>query len=168
MYELVRVRVRVRVMLGIGSRGSCRQSFVVLGILPLLSQYIFSLLCYMVNNIHLFSFLSDIHDRDMRLSLNLNLYQPSAQRASYLKGTYYMGIVVFNNLPVPITRLYFNPTAFKRTLKKFLCDHSFYTLDEYFNYIWLYSILVFVWVFVWVLVWVLVCICLFYYYYYYC
>jgi hypothetical protein len=53
-----------------------------------------------------------------------------------------MGIVVFNNLPVPIKRLYDNPTAFKRVLKKFLSDHSFYTLDEYFNYIWLYSILV--------------------------
>jgi hypothetical protein len=41
--------------------------------------------------------------------------------------------VVFNNLPVPIKRLYDNPTAFKRALKKFLCDHSFYTLDEYLN-----------------------------------
>jgi hypothetical protein len=41
----------IRVMLGIGSRDSCRQSFVVLGILLLLSQYIFSLLCYVVNNI---------------------------------------------------------------------------------------------------------------------
>jgi hypothetical protein len=30
--------------------------------------------------------------------------------------------------------LYDNPTAFKLALKKFLCDHSFYTLDEYINY----------------------------------
>jgi hypothetical protein len=133
--NVFRVQKRVtRVMLGIGSHDSCRRSFVVLGVLPLLSQYIFSLLCYMVNNIHLFS-LSDIHDRDMRLSSNLNLYQPSAQRASYLKGTYYMGIVAFNNLPAPIKRLYDNPTAFKRALKKFLCDHSFCTLNEYLNYI---------------------------------
>jgi hypothetical protein len=41
---------------------------------------------------------------------------------------------VFNNLPVSIKRLYDNPTAIKLALKIFLCDHSFYTLDEYFNY----------------------------------
>jgi hypothetical protein len=45
-----------------------------------------------------------------------------------------MGIVVFNNLPVPIKRLYDNPIAFKLALKRFLYDHPFYTLDEYFNY----------------------------------
>jgi hypothetical protein len=83
---------------------------------------------------HSFSFLSDVHNRDTRQSFNLNLYQPSALRASYLKGTYYMGIVIFNNLPVPIKRLYDNPIAFKLALKRFLYDHSFYTLDEYFNY----------------------------------
>jgi hypothetical protein len=63
------------------------------------------------------------------------LYQPSAQRASYLKGTYYMSIVEFNNLPVSIKRLYDNPTAFKLVVKIFLCDYSFYTSDEYFNYV---------------------------------
>jgi hypothetical protein len=75
-------------------------------------------LSYMVNNIHLFPFLSDIHNRDIRQRSNLNLYQPSAQRA-YLKGTYYMSTVVFNNLPVSIKRIYDNPTAFKRALKIF-------------------------------------------------
>jgi hypothetical protein len=56
-----------------------------------------------------------------------------------------MDIVVFNNLPVPIKRMYDNLTAFKRALKKFLGHHSFYTLDEYLNlsdcfpfwYVWL-------------------------------
>jgi hypothetical protein len=133
--NVFRVQKRaIRVMLGIGSRDSCRKSFVALGILPFPSQYIFSLLSYVVKNIHSFTFLSEVHDRDTRQSFNLNLYQPSAQRASYLKGTYYMGILMFNNLPVPIKRLYDNPTAFKLALKKFLCDHSFYTLDEYINY----------------------------------
>jgi hypothetical protein len=45
-----------------------------------------------------------------------------------------MGIRVLNNLPVTIEELYNNPTAFKWVLNKFLCEHSFYTLDEYFNY----------------------------------
>jgi hypothetical protein len=45
-----------------------------------------------------------------------------------------MGIRVFNNLPVSIKQFYNNPIDFKLALKKFLCDHSFYTLDEYFYY----------------------------------
>jgi hypothetical protein len=43
-----------------------------------------------------------------------------------------MGIRVFNDLPVSIKKLYNNPIAFKWVLNKFLCEHSFYTLDEYF------------------------------------
>jgi hypothetical protein len=45
-----------------------------------------------------------------------------------------MGIRVFNNLPVSIKQLYNNPIHFKLALKKFLCNHSVYTLDEYFDY----------------------------------
>jgi hypothetical protein len=44
-----------------------------------------------------------------------------------------MAIRVFNNLPVSIKQLYNNPIDFKLALKEFLCDHSFYTLDEYFD-----------------------------------
>jgi hypothetical protein len=38
------------------------------------------------------------------------------------------------HVPVSIKQLYNNPIDFKLALKKFLCDHSFYTLDEYFDY----------------------------------
>jgi hypothetical protein len=44
-----------------------------------------------------------------------------------------MGIRVFNNLPVFIKKVYNNPIDFKLALKGFLCNHSFYTLDEYFD-----------------------------------
>jgi hypothetical protein len=45
-----------------------------------------------------------------------------------------MGIRVFNNLAVSIKKLHNNPIALKWVLNKFLREHSFYTLDEYFNY----------------------------------
>jgi 4-hydroxybenzoate polyprenyltransferase len=51
----------------------------------------------------------------------------------YLKGAYYMGIRVFNNPPVLIKQLYNNPIDFKLAVKGFLGNHSFYTLDEYFD-----------------------------------
>jgi hypothetical protein len=111
-----------------------RVRFITLGILPLQSQYIYSLLSYMVNNMDSYQFIFDIHNRNTRQGYNFNLHQPSAHRSLYLKGAYYMGIRVFNNLPVSIKQLYNNPIGFKLALKKFLCHHSFYTLDEYFDY----------------------------------
>jgi hypothetical protein len=44
-----------------------------------------------------------------------------------------MGIRVFNNLPVFIKQLDNNPIDLKLALKGFLGNHSFYTLDEYFD-----------------------------------
>jgi hypothetical protein len=78
----------------------------------------------MINNMHSYQSVSDVHNRDTRQGCNFNLYQPSAHRALYLKGAYYMGIRVFNNLPVSTKKLYNNPIAFKEVLNKFLCEHS--------------------------------------------
>jgi hypothetical protein len=123
----------LRIMMGIGSRDSCRQLFITLGILPLQSQYIYSLLSYMVNNMDSYQFISDTHNRNTRQGCNFNPHQPLAHRSLYLKGAYYMGIRVFNNLPVLIKQLYNNPIDFKLAVKVFLGNHSFYTLDEYFD-----------------------------------
>jgi hypothetical protein len=110
------------------------QSFIVLSILPLQSQYIFSLLCYMINNMHSYQFVSDVHNRVTRQGCNFNLYQPSAHPALYLKWAYYVGIrVLNNNLPVSIKKLNNNPVAFKWVLNTFLCEHSFYTLMSLVN-----------------------------------
>jgi hypothetical protein len=88
----------------------------------------------MINNMHSYQFVSDVHNRDTRQGCNFNIHQPSAHRALYFKEACCMDIRIINNLPVSIKKLYNNPIAFKRVLNKFLCEHSFYTLDEYFNY----------------------------------
>jgi len=46
----------IRIMVGCRSRASCRNLFRELEILPLASQYIYSLLLFVVNNINLFLF----------------------------------------------------------------------------------------------------------------
>jgi hypothetical protein len=56
----------LRIMAGIGNRDSCRQLFKTLRILPLQSQYIYSLLCFLVNNMDSYQFLSDTHSRNTR------------------------------------------------------------------------------------------------------
>ena len=114
------------------NRNSCRQLFKTLKILPLLSQYIYSLLCFVINNMDQYQFISDVHNRYTRQGFNLNLYQPSAHLSLYQKGTYYMGIKLFNNLPFQIKQLHNDFKCFKLALKDFLYCHSFYTLQEYF------------------------------------
>jgi len=53
----------------------------------------------------------------------------------YQKGVHYLGIKIFNHLPQNIKKLSWNVKKFKLALKMFLLMGSFYTLDEYFNWI---------------------------------
>jgi hypothetical protein len=59
------------------------------------------------------------------------------------KGSYYMGIKLFNYLPLNLKKLYKDVRRFKLKLKDFLSCHPFYTVDEYIEYSsgkdWLYS-----------------------------
>jgi hypothetical protein len=63
-----------------------------------------------------------------------NLHQSLSCLTSYQKGPYYFGIEVFNSLPSHIKVLPPDVKQFKSALKDFLYVHSFYSLDEYFNY----------------------------------
>jgi hypothetical protein len=66
-------------------------------ILPLYSQYIFSLLTYVIKNKHLFSTNYQTHSVHTRYKTNLHL--PIANLTNFQKGAYYSGIKIFNNLP---------------------------------------------------------------------
>ena len=121
----------IRTMVGIRSRDSCRDHFKKLKILPLKSQYLLSLLLFVVDNGDLFKVNTTIHDFNTRTKLNL--HRPISNLSVHQNGTYYSGIRVFNSLPAQIKTVSHNRKQFKRALKNFLCVHSFYTLDEYFN-----------------------------------
>jgi hypothetical protein len=63
--NVFRVQKRaLRIMMGISSRDSCRQLFITLGTVPLQSQYIYSLLCFMINNMDSYQFILDVHNRN--------------------------------------------------------------------------------------------------------
>jgi hypothetical protein len=79
-------------------------------------------------------FVSDVYNRDTRQVFNLNLYQPSTHLSLYKTGSYYIGIKLFNCLPLKLKQLYKDVKQFKLKLKEFLSRHSFYTSDEYFEY----------------------------------
>jgi len=113
------------------NRVSCRNIFKKLQILPLQSPYI-SLLLFVVNNSEKFKRFSTIHSTITRQSMDLHL--PSSKLPIYQRGTYNMGIKVFNNLPLQTTEIAHDVEHLQKDLKSSLYLTSFYTLDEYFNY----------------------------------
>jgi hypothetical protein len=118
----------IRIIVGIRGRDSCREYFKKLKILPLQSQYILSLLLFVVDNGDYFRVNSEIHNINTRTKWNLHL--PIFNMSAHQKGTYYSGIRVFNSLPSPVKNLSQNGNQFKSSLKHFLYFHSFYTLDK--------------------------------------
>jgi hypothetical protein len=87
----------IRMMLGYGNRVSCRNIFKELGILPFSSQYIFSLLVFVLQNKVLFPSNIDSHTIDTRQRQDLHL--PQANLTIYKKGVYYAGIKYLINCP---------------------------------------------------------------------
>jgi hypothetical protein len=51
----------------------------------------------------------------------------------YQKGVYYVGIKIFNKLPIEIKNTSSNLSKFKSVLKNFF-KHSFYTIEEYLRW----------------------------------
>jgi len=122
----------IRIIMKVDNRVSCHELFKKLNILPLYSQYILSVLLFVVNNIDEFTMNSNVHS--IRTWHRSDLYPPLTRLTKYKKGIYYSGIKIFNYLPQNIKNLFRNVKKFKLTLKRFLSVGSFYTLEEYFDW----------------------------------
>jgi hypothetical protein len=57
-----------------------------------------------------------------------------ASLSKFNKGAYILGIKVFNHLPQYIEALTIDQNSFKSALKRFLYHHSFYSMNEYYEY----------------------------------
>jgi len=112
-------------------RDTCRPLFHQLRILPLPSQYIFSLLLFVATNKKLFSLNSQIHD--INTHNNNNLHLPLTGLTLVQKGVVYSGCKIYNHLPPQIKNISNNVALFKSKLKKFLLQYVFYSVDEYYQ-----------------------------------
>jgi len=121
----------IRFIANLGVRDSCHCIFKELGILPLYSQYLYSLLLFIAKNRDLFQANSDVHSVGTRYKNDLHL--PPARLKVFQQGTFYSGIRAYNHLPKNIKDLLYDTKRFKKVLKAFFLTHSFYSLDEYFN-----------------------------------
>ena len=121
----------IRIMMGCKNTESCKKLFLNLKILPLPSQYILSLLLFVIRNKNQFPVNSTIYHFDTRQ--HENFHQPSVNVTKFQKGVSNLGAKVFNMLPSHIKIESDNPKKFKLVLQKFLYKNSFYSLDEYFQ-----------------------------------
>jgi hypothetical protein len=92
-------------------------------------MHIFHANIYIINNMQLYKMNKDIHNYN-----NANLHPPNTNLTKFRKGTYYMGIGLYNHLPTNIKALKNDLKLFGPALKEFLLSNSFYTLEEYFNH----------------------------------
>jgi hypothetical protein len=120
----------VRIIMSAGRRDSCRVIFKKLNVLPLQSQYIFSLLMFVVKNKEFFKTNLEVHGLNTRA--NHDLHIPEANLSIFQKGVHYSGIKLFNHLPVTLKQLSNDIPKFRVSLKRFLLTNSFYSVEEYY------------------------------------
>jgi len=131
--KIFKIQKRVtRIITSSRTRDSCRELFKKLEILPLYSQYIYSISIFVIKNKHLFYTNNQIHSIHTRFKTNLHL--PTANLTKFQKGVYYSAIEIFNSLPRKIKDLANDKLPFRNALKGFLLAYSFYNSKEYFNY----------------------------------
>jgi len=118
----------IRIMTGSRNRDSCRKLFTSMEILPLSSLYIFLLLQFVIKNNDLFTTNNEFHN--LCTWQHHNFHQPSVNLKKYQAGVYYMGIKIFNSPPAYIKKEFTNSTKFVSLAKNFLCENSFYSLEE--------------------------------------
>ena len=121
----------IRIMTGSRPRTSCKPLFQSLGILTVPSQYILSLMNFVLQNKERFTLNIEVHNFNTRNKLKL--HKPISSLTLYQKGVYNMGIRIFKKLPEHIPNLARNKKIFITTLRQYLVSKSLYSLDEFLN-----------------------------------
>jgi len=120
----------IRIMASAQPRTCCRSLFKQSEILPILCQYILSLMNFIIKNHEAFQTNSSIHN--INKWNKHHLHRTNAIQSCCQKSTFYAGIKFFNCLPLRVTIFKKGKAKFKAALKKYLHTHSFYSVDEFF------------------------------------
>jgi hypothetical protein len=107
----------IRVTTISGRRDSCRDLLKKLQILPLLSQYIFSLLVFVNKNRSCFISNCEVHD--INTCHNHNLHLPSTNLSLVQKEVLFSGSKIYNHLPLNIKMPSKDAKCFKSTLRTY-------------------------------------------------
>ena len=116
--KIVRLQKKImRIMMGCRTTDSWRKLFPNLEILPIPSQYILSLLLFIIRNKNQLQVNSEIHHINTRQ--HTNLQQHSVNASKYQQGVHHIGVKVFNMLLFYIKVEFDNPYKLKAVLKKY-------------------------------------------------
>uniref|UniRef100_A0A1B6GY92 Reverse transcriptase domain-containing protein n=1 Tax=Cuerna arida TaxID=1464854 RepID=A0A1B6GY92_9HEMI len=116
----------IRILAGLKPRETCRGAFVELSILTTVSLYILETIMY-AHNSNLTRGI-DVHTHNTRHGSDFTL--PVHRSALFEEKPSYMGAKLFNALPADIKR----QEHLKTSLKRWLLQHPFYSIDEFFNW----------------------------------
>jgi hypothetical protein len=119
----------LRIMLGISAWSSCRKWLKKLEILPIPSLYIYSLMLFLVDNLHYFQTNSSVHDISTIYKNQLHI--PSVRLSAIQRGITYSATKIFNKLPHSISRLKKDKLVFKSAIRNYLLKHVFYSKEEF-------------------------------------
>jgi hypothetical protein len=121
-----------RIIMNARNRDFCSQLFTKPKILPLKSQYIFSLLLFAAKHRHSYESNSTIHNINTKFSSDLRT--ATANLTTFQKVPFYYGIRIFNHFPTSIKNTSHDINQARSALKCFFLINSFYTLKEYFTW----------------------------------
>jgi hypothetical protein len=124
----------IRIITNAGIRDSCQDLFKKLQILPFYSQYIYSLLMFVLKNRDLFKLNSNIHGFSTRHDNDFHL--PSEKLKLFQEGVFYSGIKTYNHLPKTIKKLSHDVKQFGLALRRFIILNSLNSMEEYFDINW--------------------------------
>lgn len=119
----------LRAMLGMDSRASCRTAFKIHNILTVPSLYIYHTLCFVKNNFK--SFTQHNHNHNYATRGNNNLQYEIHRLELYKMNPHYQGALLYNKLSNHIKEAP-SINCFKKRLKTYLLNKTFYSLNEYF------------------------------------
>jgi hypothetical protein len=122
----------VRLICNVKRNTSCRELFRTLKILPVPCVYIVGTIYYI--QLHKEELKQNLtgHDHETRHRLD---FQTQFCRADiFKKSVNKMGIKLYNKLPKYLKNLE-NTIFFKKQLKTFLLQQTFYSIDEYLSYV---------------------------------
>jgi hypothetical protein len=101
-YSVFRMQKRVlRIMTKSGYRYSCRQLFKNWEILPFYSQYMFSLMLFVVRNTHLYT-ITNQETHGMNTMHNTDFNFLTVRLTAFKEGAYFMGMKILNHFPTNI------------------------------------------------------------------
>lgn len=107
----------------------CQCVFKRLGILPLLCEYIFHLMNFIMNKEGHFKINSLIHS--LNTKNKSNFHRPIVDQACFQKCEFYADINISNKLTCSITNIMKEKEQFKCILKFHLSTHAFYSIGDY-------------------------------------